>query len=77
MKGCRTCRHWQGVERYLERVDPATAGKKVQLGLCRRHAPQPSIGADGADADDMAGARGRWPAVASDDWCGEWEPNMV
>jgi hypothetical protein len=33
---------------------------------CRRYAPQP------AQAEG-----GTWPTVASDDWCGEFEPKVV
>ncbi|MFQ5774673.1 MAG: hypothetical protein ACE5GS_09160 [Kiloniellaceae bacterium] len=69
MKGCRNCTHWQPLGEYLDRVDPATAGHKAQLGLCRRYAPRPvAARADGAEI--------RWPRVVSDDWCGEWDPRF-
>lgn len=76
MKGCRSCIAWQALGELLEREDPATAGKKAEIGLCRRHAPRPVP----VQAPDAAGDRdrieGRWPRVASDDWCGEWEPDL-
>jgi len=72
MKGCRNCTSWQGVGEYLDREDPATAGQKVQMGLCRRHAPRPGTR---LTSDTEAGAS-PWPQVASDDWCGEWEPKI-
>lgn len=73
MKGCRSCTHWQNQNTELDRIDPATANQKVQLGACRRHAPRPGTGPHpGPDGTESA----PWPRVASDDWCGEWEPNF-
>lgn len=69
MKGCRTCTYWLAIGEFLERIDPATANQKVQLGQCRRYAPRP--------ASEAAGCESRWPRVASDDWCGEWDPKLV
>lgn len=75
MKGCRNCRHWQAQEVHLDRIDPATAGQKVQVGACRRYAPHPRIG--GNDGGVPSGSETcPWPRVASDDWCGEWEPTF-
>ena len=42
-------------------------GQKVELGLCRRYAPQPGTTLNGAESP--------WPKVASDEWCGEWQPD--
>ena len=72
MKGCRKCRHWQAQEVFLDRIDPATANQKVQIGTCRRYAPHPGAGGHGTGAQDSQVSP--WPRVASDDWCGEWEP---
>ncbi len=86
MKGCRNCACWQALEEFLDRIDPATQGKKAQLGLCKRYAPRPLTPETGAGA--VAGAVGGavggamprwnafWPQVASDDWCGEWDPQF-
>ncbi len=84
MKGCRTCSCWQALEEFLDRIDPATQGKKAQLGLCRRYAPRPLTpepGPGAAVVDGEAGGAARrwntfWPQVASDDWCGEWDPQF-
>lgn len=74
MKGCRRCTYWQGIGEELDRDDPAIVGRKVEVGLCRRYAPHPGAvaptnGAEGA-GDQL------WPKVASDEWCGEWEPDV-
>jgi hypothetical protein len=86
MKGCRNCSRWQALEEFLDRIDPATQDKKAQLGLCKRYAPRsltPEAGAGavgGAVGGGMGGAEPRWrafwPHVASDDWCGEWDPQF-
>jgi hypothetical protein len=75
MKGCRNCVNWQSLDEFLDRVDPATNNQKVQLGRCRRYAPHPltpDAGANGAESDWES----HWPRVASDDWCGEWDPQF-
>ncbi len=78
MKGCRNCACWQALEEFLDRIDPATQGKKAQLGLCKRYAPRPLT--PEAGAGDTGAAEPRWstfwPQVASDDWCGEWDPQF-
>jgi len=72
MKGCRNCKNWQALDEHLDRIDPATAGQPVQVGICRRYAPRPSeTGTTGEPLD------ARWPRVASDDWCGEWDPHFT
>ena len=74
MKGCRNCHHWQSQDVELDRIDPATANLKVQVGLCRRYAPRPGgATTTGSAPTDTA----PWPRVASDDWCGEWEPDVL
>jgi hypothetical protein len=75
MKGCRSCKNWVGVEEYLDRDDPAAVNTKVQMGACRRYAPQPHsiTGPAGAEAPRIGSF---WPLVASDEWCGEWEPGF-
>lgn len=75
MKGCRSCHHWQEQDQFLDRIDPATANQKVQIGRCRRYAPRPNI-VPAASGGDSAAVNGLWPQVASDDWCGEWEPEF-
>ncbi len=78
MKGCRNCSCWQALEEFLDRIDPATQGKKVQLGLCKRYAPRPLTPETGAN--EAGGGARRWttfwPQAASDDWCGEWDPQF-
>ena len=82
MKGCRSCSCWQALEEFLDRIDPATQDKKAQLGLCKRYAPRPLTPEAGAGAvgGEQGGAAPRWntfwPLVASDDWCGEWDPQF-
>lgn len=71
MKGCRNCKNWQPLDEHLDRIDPATAGQKVQIGVCRRYAPRPVEAAAGTEAGEA-----RWPRAASDDWCGEWDPDL-
>ncbi len=91
MKGCRSCTYWDGLGKKLDREDPRLMGQKVELGLCRRYAPQPGAstlgngagqnGANGADANGTEGGEAApgddspWPQVASDEWCGEWQPD--
>ena len=75
MKGCRNCVNWQALEEFLDRLDPATKNQKVQIGRCKRYAPRPLMpgaGANGAEPDRDS----CWPRVASDDWCGEWDPQF-
>ncbi len=78
MKGCRNCKCWQALEEFLDRIDPATQDQKAQIGLCKRYAPRPltpKIGAaDTADSEPRWDTF--WPRVASDDWCGEWDPQF-
>ncbi len=69
MRQCRKCNHWTGLGEKLDRDDPMIVGEKVEMGICRRHAPRPG------DANAI-GDGGLWPHVASDDWCGEWEPDF-
>ena len=82
MKGCRNCTTWDALEEFLDRIDPATQGLKVQIWQCRRYAPRPLTPAAAANGtgDDAGGAESRWtgfwPRVASDDWCGEWDPKL-
>ncbi|RMD65014.1 MAG: hypothetical protein D6826_01040 [Alphaproteobacteria bacterium] len=73
MKGCRNCNHWDALDEYLDRDDPATAGQKVRIGLCRRYAPRPSVAPPGTDTGPGASL---WARVNSDDWCGEWDPKF-
>ena len=78
MKGCRNCSCWQALEVFLDRIDPATQDKKVQVGLCKRYAPRPLTPEGGAGDANNAEPRWNtfWPRVASDDWCGEWDPQF-
>jgi hypothetical protein len=63
------------MEEFLDRVDPATKDQKVQIGRCKRYAPRPLI--PGADANGTVPDQDScWPRVASDDWCGEWDPQF-
>ncbi len=75
MKGCRNCRNWVGVEEYLDRDDPAVVNAKVQLGSCRRYAPRPHANERPAGGTPPR-IESHWPLVASDEWCGEWEPEF-
>ena len=84
-------RYWDGLGKKLDREDPRLMGQKVELGLCRRYAPQPGakLQANGADENGTNGTDGAeagaseagpgddspWPQVASDEWCGEWQPD--
>jgi hypothetical protein len=72
MKGCRSCRNWTGIDEFLDRDDPAIVNTKVQLGNCRRYAPQP-LSFD-TTTGETPRAQAAWPLAASDEWCGEWEP---
>lgn len=74
MKGCRRCTYWQGTGQQLDRDDPAIMGRKVEFGLCRRYAPQPGTALNGNGAGDVEDSP--WPKVASDEWCGEWQPDV-
>jgi len=78
MKGCRRCTYWQGTGEQLDRDDPAIMGQKVEFGLCRRYAPQPGTNLNGNGAGDGTGTGGEspWPKIASDEWCGEWQPDV-
>ena len=77
MKGCRNCTTWDALEEFLDRIDPATQGQKVQIGQCRRYAPRP-LTPEAATTAASTEARwdSFWPRVASDDWCGEWDPKL-
>ena len=78
MKGCRSCSCWQALEEFLDRIDPATQGTKVQLGLCKRYAPRPITPETQPGEAISADPRWStvWPKAASDDWCGEWDPQF-
>lgn len=80
MKSCRTCSCWQALEEFLDRIDPATQDKKVQIGQCRRSAPRPLTPDTGTGTGVENSAEPRWttfwPQTASDDWCGEWDPQF-
>lgn len=74
MKGCRNCTNWDSFDEHLDRIDPATSGQKVQIGLCKRYAPQPlTHEAGNAIATTLEST---WPRVPSDSWCGEWNPKF-
>ena len=73
MKGCRRCTYWEGVGQHLDREDPVIIGQMVELGLCRRYAPQPGASMNGTDLSNSG--ESPWPTVASDEWCGEWQPD--
>ncbi len=75
MKGCRNCTNWQALDEFLDRIDPATRGQKTQMGRCRRYAPRP-LTPDSFAGDTEPRWDTFWPRVASDDWCGEWDPNI-
>ena len=74
MKSCRSCKNWFGVGEHLDREDPNTTNAKVELGECRRYAPQAMLMADAGGAPERA--KSLWPLVPSDSWCGEWEPGF-
>ncbi len=75
MKGCRNCKNWTATEEYLDRDDPAVIGTKVQMGTCHRHAPfAATVTITAGEAEPRV--EGRWPLVASDAWCGDWEPGF-
>jgi hypothetical protein len=71
MKGCRSCRNFLMLEEFLDRIDPATQGRKAQMGTCQRYAPHPAV-LETTGAEHQV--ESRWPRVASDNWCGEWDP---
>ena len=73
MKFCRSCRAFIGGEEYVDRPDPEILNAKVQMGSCRRYAPRPAA-PTGGDGGEAKNAMASWPAVYSDDGCGEWEP---
>ena len=73
MKDCRRCTYWQGIGQDLDRDDPSLIGRKVEFGLCRRYAPKPGAVVNGNGSAD--GEDSLWPKVASDEWCGEWQPD--
>ncbi len=75
MKGCRNCGNWQSLDEFLDRVDPATKNQKVQIGRCKRYAPRP-LTPDGGPNGGEPAWDSYWPRVASDDWCGEWDPQF-
>jgi len=61
---CFTCRFFGKV---------ASWASSEHDGLCRRHAPIKAlvITMDGDTAQDRA--RGEWPKVNGEDWCGDYE----
>lgn len=75
MKGCRNCTNWQGLDEFLDRIDPATANQQVELGLCRRYAPKPIVPGSSA-GNETTHWDAHWPRLASDNWCGEWDPRL-
>ncbi len=75
MKGCRSCRNWTGTGEQLDRDDPAAINIKVELGICRRYAPEP-IAIDISKGTVEPKVECFWPTVPSDAWCGEWEPEF-
>jgi hypothetical protein len=74
MKSCRACRNWTGNDEFLDRDDPNVVNAKVQLGTCRRHAPQPLT--FDATSPQEPKPQSLWPLVPSDLWCGEYEPGF-
>ena len=52
-----------------------TRGQIAQMGRCKRHAPRP-LTPDRLTGDAEPRWDTFWPRVASDDWCGEWDPNI-
>lgn len=76
MKGCRSCTHWIAIDEHLERIDPATSNLKVQLGHCHRYAPRPISRERAPGGQNGVVLEGVWPVVASDQWCGEWDPKF-
>jgi len=53
-RACATCACWDA-------ADP-----DADSGLCRRHAPRPTVGHDGSITTD-------WAITERADWCGEYE----
>jgi hypothetical protein len=53
-RACATCACWDA-------ADP-----DADFGLCRRHAPRPTVGHDGSITTD-------WAITERADWCGEHE----
>ena len=77
MKACRTCGNWLATGEFLDRIDPATQDEKAQLGYCRRYPPHPeTAGTEAGISPAGSGIGCHWPKVASDDWCGEWDPQF-
>ncbi|MCG8690499.1 MAG: hypothetical protein MI806_04750 [Minwuiales bacterium] len=75
MVGCRVCKHWKAIEEYLDRDDAALVNQKAQLGYCQRYAPRATtVVAGSAEASQKTAIL--WPLLASDDKCGEYEPNF-
>lgn len=56
---CETCLFWEPERTRPERTRSETS----YLGLCRRGTPSVTL--------TPAGARGIWPTVGRDQWCGE------
>ena len=75
MIGCRSCKHWNALEEYLDRDDTGLMNQKAQLGNCQRHAPRAATVTAGSPEASQKTAI-LWPILASDDKCGEYEPNF-
>ena len=74
MKACGRCGFWGGNGERLERDDPNLLGQKVELGSCRRSAPQ-VVTRQLEGAYEELRLQTVWPTTGSDDWCGEWIPD--
>ena len=66
---CGSCRFWG----FLRETEP-----HVEIGECRRHAPEPirDLWAPGGRDQSTPYRRAYWRLTMFDDWCGEHMPKI-
>jgi len=68
IEACGSCKFWEPI------LVPELEG----LGWCRRHPPvidaQASLAMYPDEEPKQVVLEGHWPEIASDDWCGEYQP---
>lgn len=63
---CVNCRFWR------RPPEPQKAMLGANVGACRRYAPRPKLDTN-PKGQSFGLAEVFWPAMLTDEWCGEWQ----